>query len=130
MMKPFVFAILALSVVGCDSSTDPTGPSLNEEFTLQFGQTVTLKNEPLTITFKSVLEDSRCPTGAECPWEGNARILIQISQTDIELNTTLEPKQATYQAYTIRLVAVEPYPILNEEIEPEDYSIKIIVTRN
>ncbi len=128
-MKYFVFVILALSVIGCDSSTGPTGPGLDEEFVLAFGQTVTLKNYSLTITFKSVLEDSRCPTGAECVWAGNAKIVIEVSQTDIELNTTLEPKQAGYLAYSIQLLAVNPYPKLNEQLQPEDYSIKLIVTR-
>ncbi len=129
-MKSIILVILALSVIGCKSSTGPTGPSLEEEFELKYGQSVILKNESLTIKFKSIAEDSRCPTGAVCVWEGNARIVIEVSQTEVELNTTLEPKQASYLAYIIQLLAVNPYPKLNEQLKHEDYSIKLIVTKS
>ena len=128
-MKSLVFVILALSVIGCKSSTEPTSPSIEEEFRLKYGQSVKLKNEPLTIKFKSIVEDSRCPTGAVCVWEGNAKIVIQVSQQDVELNSTFEPKEAIYQEYTIRLLAVNPYPKLNIELKPADYIITLIVTK-
>ena len=72
-MKYLVCAILAVCFLACDSD-DPTGPGLDDEFTIRYGHSVTLARENLAITFKSVLEDSRCPTGAECVWEGNARV--------------------------------------------------------
>ena len=136
-MKNIVVAFLLLTVASCrQPTTNATGPKIGEEFDLKYGQSTQIYNhERILITFHSVGEDSRCPKGAVCVWQGNARIVLQVAQQDTTVNTALEPKEVTYSGqdgfqYTIRLVSVSPYPNAGEEIKLEDYSIKLIVFTN
>ncbi len=122
--------IFWVAVFAFGFSTSPVDPKLGEQFDLKLGQQATVQDEGLTIKFKTVDNDSRCPEGAECVWPGNAKVTIVVSQTDITLNTNSGPKQATYSNYTLRLITLSPYPKLNQKINPQDYIAKLIVTKN
>ncbi|MGD2253519.1 MAG: hypothetical protein PVF70_11455 [Anaerolineales bacterium] len=124
-----ILALLAFMIAGCVSSpASPASVALGEQFPLTYGQSVDIREAGFGITFIAVAEDSRCAEGAVCVWKGNARVEISVSNIDASLNTTLEPRQMSYQGYLIRLVAVDPYPVLGEQIAPENYVIALIVT--
>jgi hypothetical protein len=101
---------------------------LNEMFALKFGKRVTVQGTDLTLTFKDVTEDSRCPRGVVCVWAGNARIVLDANRTMIALNTTVEPKQMSYSAYVIQLLSLQPYPRYDQHIGKEEYVAALIVT--
>jgi hypothetical protein len=103
---------------------------LEQEIQIRLGESITLENGALTIRFKSLAGDSRCPEGVVCVWQGNAEVILDVSGNEISLNTALEPKEAVMGTYTIRLQDVFPYPKMDEAHAPEDYSIEIIVSRN
>ncbi|MBN2030670.1 hypothetical protein JW824_10555 [bacterium] len=128
-MKCLTFITLTLFIIGFKCPTEPIGPELGEEFSLEYGQSVKIQNAGLRIKFKSVVSDSRCPIGLECFVAGNAQVIIQVSDMDITLNTNQEPKEVDFFIYTIRLIDVEPYPVVDEIIELKDYNVKLIITR-
>ncbi|MEN8157322.1 MAG: hypothetical protein ABFS10_10235, partial [Bacteroidota bacterium] len=86
------------------------------------------------LCFDSVVNDSRCPIGAVCCWEGNAEVKLDLTITgqgkhDIRLNTHSNfPSDTTIGHLNISLVKVTPYPDLDREIKPEDYRVKLSVT--
>jgi hypothetical protein len=132
------FARLALPLIAAlmlALATPPTDMvSEDREFELQVKQSAPVAGERLTVNFESVLEDSRCPTGADCIWSGNARIRLKLSQpgeaaVTIELNTHLEPRNATALKYEVRLVTLKPYPKLNEPIPPRAYKAVLKVSK-
>lgn len=130
MRKKVVVILLTLWVIGCNlSTTGSTEIKPGEEFELRCGQSASLSEAGLVVTFKDLTEDSRCPEGAVCVWAGNARVVVSLSETDVLLNTTLQPREVSHSGYRIRLVAVHPYPKLNEQYRPEDYSIKLLMTK-
>ena len=117
------------------------GPTINnkvdlgKEFNIKKGQVVVVRAEKLRITFKTVSSDSRCPTGVQCGWAGNAAIKIQVSKGSnaplvATLNTTLEPKGIDYKGFKVRLVALNPHPKANQSINPKHYKASLIVTKN
>lgn len=128
MNKWFPFLFIFFGFV-CDSPASHSGPKIGEEFELKHGKTVQIHDTKISLTFSSLKEDSRCPEGAVCVWAGNAKIGITADAVEFELNTTLEPAQAQFSGYTIKLIAVSPYPKLNEIHKPEDYSARLIVTQ-
>jgi hypothetical protein len=108
---------------------------LGEEFSIKTGQEVVLKEEKLRIMFRAVSQDSRCPTGVVCGWAGNGEVLLQVvrknkRQVVTKLNTLLEPKEFAYKGFKIRLVALNPYPKVDEPIDQKDYEATLIVTRD
>jgi hypothetical protein len=110
------------------------GIGLGEEFCVNSGEEVVLKEEKLRIKFRSVTQDSRCPTGVICGWAGNGEVVLEVvrknkKQVVTILNTLLEPKEIFYKGYKIRLVALNPYPKVDEPIDQKDYKATLVVTR-
>ena len=105
-------------------------------FTIKVGEVVLVRETHVIIFFEGVLEDSRCPTGVQCPWAGNAAVRFEVSLDNAELapqpivlNTTLEPRQTDKFARTIRLEGLDPYPVDSEPpIDPGSYVAELAVS--
>ncbi|HKM93694.1 MAG TPA: hypothetical protein VJY41_08595 [Prolixibacteraceae bacterium] len=97
-----------------------------EEYATTFGQS--------TLRFDSVLNDSRCPEGGICVWEGNAKIklnlsIIGIGEHSIELNTNKSISiDTTINHLNISLINLSPYPNISLTIKPKDYTVKLSIT--
>jgi hypothetical protein len=116
-----VAVFLALSGCGpkstelrCTDATE-TAPMLGENFTIRYHESATVQNEGLTLIFAELVNDSRCPSGAECAVAGNAEVRVSAVKNeqpqDLSLNTGPDhPTQAIYQNYTVQLVSLVPYP--------------------
>jgi hypothetical protein len=108
--------------------------ALNQEFEIKVGQQVSIKKEGLRISFNSVAEDSRCPQGVTCVWAGNGKVVLKLSKArkrsaTMSLNTGLDPKQAAYRGYDVKLVGLNPYPEKNRKIKKKDYVATLIVSK-
>jgi hypothetical protein len=112
---------------------------LNEALTLGGGQEALVPSEKLHLRFTDALEDSRCPTQAECFWNGQARIAIAVQpegggSTTVEFNTNAAPgqtvKEATVGQYSIELQSLDPYPQTPEDPIPfEDYRATLVIRK-
>jgi len=135
-IAPFIVLCLLRS---CGDGGGVTEPGIGEEFSLRYGQRIALEKGCLILTFKALAEDSRCPVGAVCVWQGNAQVIIDAwnpcsgvaagSREDLTLNTTLDPKEMTFGKYHIRLVSVSPYPVLQEEHPVAQYMVRLVVSQ-
>jgi len=103
-------------------------PKLGEAFTLSFGQSISIQNTDLKLKFTTLLEESRCPEGLMCFWEGNAKIALEVNHTQIVLNTALKPRETLYQRYKIALMDLSPYPKIGDSINVEEYMATLLVT--
>lgn len=63
--------------VSKDLGTIPA--QLNQPFTLKLNQSAAIESEKLKLTYAALLEDSRCPAGAQCIWAGQVRVRIEVS---------------------------------------------------
>lgn len=67
--------------------TKPTPSSVNQPanatrtVTLALGQNIFVKEHQLNLTFDKVLNDSRCATGVQCIWAGNATVAVTAMTT-------------------------------------------------
>ena len=69
-----------IGVAGCAANPMARVPvKIGEEFSLALGESVGIDQSGVSVGFKAVVEDSRCPMNARCIWEGNARIAILVS---------------------------------------------------
>lgn len=108
--------------------------SLDKEFTISVGQSVSVKGEDLTITFVEVVSDSRCPTGATCIWAGEASSLIEITDSASTYRKVLtepgssSPTKADFTGYEV-MFNLLPYPVLGKETKAKDYLLKLIVSK-
>ncbi|HLG13021.1 MAG TPA: hypothetical protein VJH03_00635 [Blastocatellia bacterium] len=110
------------------------GPSIDQEFSLRIGRTVTITGEKLKITFASVAEDSRCPKGVDCIWAGNGRIVLEVRKKSkkparLSLNTLQAPTEGNYRQYRIRLVRLDPHPVYGVTPDPAGYEATLVVSK-
>lgn len=128
--------IVTLLAAGCAAGTpfEPRVPAaLEESFELRVGQTAVFGQEPVRLAFESVAEDSRCPVGVQCVWQGNARIRLHLSDGSgarlLELNSGVDPRSAAELGYRVELIAVEPAPEANRPLTQDRYRVTLRVTR-
>ena len=135
-MKAFLLIVLLAIVAGGCSSSDTTFQKvpLDEIFTLSHGGRAKV-DDRFTLTFDSVAEDSRCPTGTQCVWEGNGAAVLLYESPDssplyFRLNTAAKFQQDTViQHYNITLVELLPAAEVNRSLKQSDYQLKLKVVR-
>jgi hypothetical protein len=136
-MKLAIVSMVLVSAICGHGSKDVLNASLDQEFKLRIGQRVEIKPEELQIKFTSVLEDSRCPKGEQCITQGNAKIELELIQDSkepgfVSLNTASGSSEIDYHGYTIHLLSLNPYPVMNQSIRSEDYEavLEVTLTKN
>ncbi len=120
-----------------DKSTSTIVP-LNKDFNIKVGITVEVENENLIISFESVPMDSRCPEGVVCFWSGEAQVVLRFNKSGYPQKTdTLSLYQALsgtknvadYSAYSIKFKGLEPHPIFNKDLNPDEYEATLVATK-
>ena len=143
MRKLITAGVLVLSVASCMTPSQPGSnggviPSVqvqpNRQFDLAVGQEARIQGTPISVRFNSVGEDSRCPSDVQCVWAGNAVVSLSLTSTEgpsveTSVNTTLDPKLASYGGYSIRLVGLKPTPKSGRKIPMTEYVGTFEVTR-
>ena len=126
--------ILPMDELAMISANDKT-VTIGEEIFLLMYESVTIVPDGFSITFDAVPEDSRCPRGAVCIWEGRAVIKLTIENREACHEIFLEtPNSQQSQGpavnlfgRTIKLLLVAPYPNATHQITDKEYRIVLVV---
>jgi hypothetical protein len=111
---------------------------VGREFRIKAGRAVTFAREGLRLRFVRVVADSRCPTGVDCVWAGNAEVVIEVGARNrrvsktLRLNTNASPERPAedkYRSYTVKLVELKPYPRTPRKIRQGDYTATLLVSK-
>ena len=104
------------------------------EIRVRINQQKAVSGTRLNIKFIAMVEDSRCPTDANCIWAGNAKIKIRISKNGkaaktFELNSNLAPPTVVFEGHEFKLTALTPAPSSNIRINRNGYIATLSVRR-
>jgi hypothetical protein len=131
-----VLAAVALAACGGRPHLPSAPPvPVGREFTLAMGQSVLVDGSGLRVTFAGVDEDSRCPSGVQCVWEGDAAVSLVAASADVprasyELHTSLRfAREAAHGRYRIVLLRLDPTPVAGRPVPPGDYRATVVVAR-
>lgn len=140
---------LLIVLAGCSSGgsiSQPPAPTsvsqpttaqaqLDVPLSLHIGETANVGD--VSLTFTGIADDSRCPSRVTCVWAGAAEALIKVGvagqaseETDLVIHgQNQESVQSHTQVggYTIRLIALDPYPVDPEPIPAEQYVATFVV---
>ena len=103
-----------------------------ETLELKYGECITTFGQS-SVCFDTVENDSRCPEGGICVWEGNAKISLKVSvngnrEHSIGLNTNQSfSTDTTINHLNISLISLTPYPAISMTIIPKDYIVKLSI---
>jgi hypothetical protein len=125
-------ALVAL-VFACKSEGTVKTMQLGEAFRLKIDESATLAADGLMVKFKAVTSDSRCPQGAQCVTAGEADVVLTVKvgekSQDVTVKFGTDQAKATVEPYAIRILALDPPPILNQTIKDADREIELRVDR-
>jgi hypothetical protein len=99
------------------------------------GQEVTLKLREwakcgkFRVSPAIIVEDSRCPEGTQCIWEGLVNIEFATGKEAFRLMPGNFKSLPSF-GYTVALKDVLPHPKGSDKIESKDYRFVIIITKN
>ena len=130
-----VTSLAVLLFAGCAGTAGEVKASPGQEFSLAVSQTAVISGENLRITFEEVLEDSRCPRGVTCIWEGRVRCLVRLTNGGTsETVELIEPglsdqyNQLAHGDYRIAFHVV-PYPEAGKEIATGEYRLLLTISK-
>ena len=102
-----------------------------KEVKVQVNKQARVSGTKFTVKFLELVEDSRCPTGTNCIWAGNAKIKVQITKNGkspkiLELNSN-GPETVAFEGHTFKLKALTPHPATNIRINRNGYVATVVV---
>ena len=101
---------------------------------LSVGDTVPVPDTQASVTFVRVVEDSRCPKGVQCVWEGDATIEVRVTSGGSEPESVqlhLNPRSAgdvVAKGLHLTLQRLDPYPENGRSINGRDYRAALAIT--
>lgn len=132
--------VIAGGFIACSSPKPLEQSDLNQQVAagdtirLQYGESVALGDSGARIVFRSVQTDSRCPVDVTCVWAGDAHVEIEGISPDggthsLDLHTAIEPLEAEFAGYRLRLIEVRPARMEGVLVQPSDYSVRLAISR-
>lgn len=108
---------------------------LNDTVYLSYHDCLNDVENQMYICLDSVLNDSRCPSGVYCFWEGNATARFKYQKYNskpviFDLNTHKAFTSDTIiDQYKFTLLGLTPYPNARQIIKLKDYTVKILIEK-
>ena len=130
-MKKTIPALILAIVLGC---VIQAAAQSNQRISIRINRLKPIAGSRLLVKFISLMDDSRCPTDANCVWAGNAKIKILVARRNgasrmFELNTNLKPQIISYAGYEFKLEDLTPKPATNIRIDRNGYTATLAVRR-
>lgn len=117
-MRPLLLAACLAAACGAQS----TAPKFGEKVTVRFNAAVRVPSDTTSVRFIGVTADSRCPSGAQCVWAGDAAVAFLVGGTQqVTLHTNEGAASAFVAGRLLTLVSLSPYPKLSTPIAQGDY---------
>ena len=128
-----VRALFLACHLACASPTQPEG-KLGEEVKFRVGEVATFDGDALRVLFDRVTDDSRCPVGTTCVWEGDAIawMILTLGRETATLQLHTHPnfvREGIAAGYRVRLVTLSPLPEADRRIDPQAYVVSVVVER-
>ena len=97
---------------------EAANPNQSNLVYLKEGENIYVKEYKMNVTFKGMVEDSRCPKDVQCIWAGNATAEVEFMGVATrprvyQFSTTIDAKKGhftkqNFNGYEISLVSVTP----------------------
>ena len=129
---------ISLKIGGTDEneveSQNQISLTISDTVEIAYQDTITNSVHSYTLSFDSLVTDSRCQTGAVCKWEGDAELILTFSKSnnkaELHLHTNSDfTNDKTAFGYNVELIDVNPHPHIDSTYVIHDYSAKILIVK-
>lgn len=130
-MEKALFILIVFIGFSCTNTDDGIQSVANLKVTDCFDKS----ENPVKICLDSIFNDSRCPTGFDCVWGGDAVAAFTLTKNNVvrsfELHTNSNFQNDTIiEGIAVKLLQITPYPVKNEPIDPHNYKAEISINEN
>ena len=134
--------LLTLFALGCFETDTPIDDSvsakLGEQFYIKVGQTESINSENIKIKLLEVTNESRCASDVVCIWAGEVKVVLNVSINNQDMgDKTLtlgagndDQSIENIGGYSVKVLAVNPYPVSTHKIEQSEYIVTLIVNNS
>lgn len=124
--------LVGVMTSACVAATAPS-EGVDRELRLLLGEEASVDGGRLTLEFREVPIDSRCPADVQCVQAGEAVVVLGATQerrsaVRLNLRTTPGKESAAAGEYRVELLRLEPLP-RSEGNPAEPYTATLRVTR-
>jgi len=123
-------------VVACSKEKEPITDdtlkvgqiTLNDTLTIGYQTTLVDEANHLSLTFDSMLSESRCPIGVVCFWQGNVAVKLTFKKGDLEYPFTFDSyfkPETTVGGYDFHFLDATPYPDISKSVDDSVYQVKL-----
>lgn len=129
----FIGLLILMAVIPFDSSAHHV-KQLSNGYMIVLAPGEEAEVGQLLISFESILGDSRCPIDVVCFWEGDGAILVKaktLRAKTVQHQLHTHPSfsnEFEYEGYIIALTRLDPQPISDHPIPPDEYRATIRIT--
>ena len=131
-LLPVLLVIISFSVTSCESgSSAEMSTRLSDTITIGINEVYQHRQPNFCLQIDSVLNDSRCPVGVQCFWEGNAEVRFRLTTFDskpimFNLNTANAfRKDTVIQGTNFKLIELNQQPDIITRNFYQNYRVKI-----
>lgn len=139
-MRSLAYMALAAMAAGCGRTSEPVEPGgtfyvqAGDTIQLRIGESAVIGTDGPRITFTAVEADSRCPINVTCVWAGDAQVRLHATgpttrALPLELHTGVEPMAVDFAGFNIRLIGLAPERRDPDDVQPNDYSVRLAISR-
>jgi len=106
---------------------------LGKEFTIKIGEDKKINSH---LSFKiDNLSDSRCPANMNCLTGGDVTLFFNIEHSNHHIDKVVsfnenQHNPFSYDGYLWKILEVNPYPFTSETLDPMDFTIKMVITKD
>jgi uncharacterized lipoprotein YajG len=135
MKKVNIFLVLCfaclLVLAGCSGQKNTLKTRLGKEVALSIGQQAVITAENVTVVFKDITQDSRCPSDVVCVQAGQVNVVLDLTingeSSSSELMGRMEVTSQQIGEY-IFTFSVTPEPVSTKQIQKSEYRLHLTVT--
>lgn len=108
--------------------------TLDQDVSIPVGKSVSVKGTGLVVRFERVLNDSRCPSDAQCVTAGDATVLVTAATGGAaarryELHTDEGARDAVHGQFRLTMIGLKPVPSATRPVRASDYVLALRVSR-
>ncbi len=107
---------------------------LDATISMKFGELYYNSEKDIRLKCTKLISDSRCPIGAACVWEGNAKVKFELyhdccTYPYFNLNTnSLFLTDTIINRLRFQLIDIQPKPEMNKDHKYADFTIQLLVS--
>lgn len=135
MMKNVLVIFLLVLIYSCSKEDHSIGQydlEVDKNVKLGIGKCLEIVDKDYEICLLSI-NDSRCPSGGKCVWEGDAVVELNLKTNSKNQSFSLHThpnfqKDTVINNLKIELLNVFPYPDLNTAVDQKDSYAELIIS--